>query len=92
MVLSVPARATVTVEGQGLEYRRRAVIPRARSCPGQEFVYTVRAVIELSGREEVETQHIKVTAGETSRVSFERLFAKVEAATARSVADGKGSQ
>ena len=32
---------------------------------------------------------VKVKAGETSRVSFEKLFAKLEAATARSVADGK---
>jgi uncharacterized protein (TIGR03000 family) len=93
VVLSVPARATVTVEGQALKStggERSFLSPEL--TPGQEFVYTVRAVIELSGREEVEAQRVKVTAGETSRVSFEKLFAKVEAAAARSVADGKGSK
>ena len=93
VVLSVPPRATVTVEGQALKStvsERSFLSPEL--IPGQEFVYTVRAVIEVSGREEVESQQVKVTAGETSRVSFEKLFARVEAAAARSIADGKGSK
>jgi len=92
VVLSVPPRATVTVEGQALKNtggERSFVSPEL--APGHEFVYTVRAVLELSGREEVEEQRVKVTAGEMSHISFEKLFAKVEAAAARSLADGKGS-
>ena len=93
VVLSVPPRATVTVEGEALKSsgsERTFLSPEID--PGREFVYVVRAVIVLSGREEVETQRVKVTAGETSRVSFERLFAKVEAAAPRSVADGKAGK
>jgi uncharacterized protein (TIGR03000 family) len=89
-VVSVPARATATVEGQALKSMGVERMFRSPElAPGREFVYTVRAVIEVSGREEVETQQVKVTAGETSRVSFEKLFAKIEAAAARSVADAK---
>ena len=89
VVLSVPARATVTVEGQPLQSTGGERSFRSPEiAPGREFVYTVRAVIEVGGREEVETQQVKVTAGETTRISFEQLFAKVEAA-ARSVAGGK---
>jgi len=43
----------------------------------------------VSGREEIETQQVKIAAGEISHVSFEKLFAKVEAAAARSIAGGK---
>ena len=90
VVLSVPARATVTVEGQALKStggERTFRSPELES--GREFVYTVRAVIELAGREEVESQQVRVTAGETTRISFEKLFAKVESAAARSVAGEK---
>ena len=47
--------------------------------PGREYEYTVRAVIEIDGRQEVETRQVTVVAGEISRASFETLFAKVEA-------------
>ena len=57
--------------------------------PGEEFVYEVKATIPLSGRDEVETIQVKVRAGETSRASFEKLFAKLESAAARSVVDAK---
>ncbi len=80
----------MTVEGQPLTStgsERSFHTPEL--VPGQEFVYTVRAVIDLSGREEVEVQQVKVTAGETSRASFEKLFAKVESAAARSLAEGR---
>jgi uncharacterized protein (TIGR03000 family) len=89
VVLSVPAGATVTVEGQTLKSsgsEKTFLSPELE--PGREFVYVVRAAMEVSGKEEVETKQVKVTAGETSRISFETLFAKVEAAS-RSVADGK---
>jgi hypothetical protein len=55
-------------------------------APGESYVYTVKATLLLAGREEAETREVTVTAGETSRVSFENLFAKVEGAAARSVA------
>jgi uncharacterized protein (TIGR03000 family) len=90
VVLSVPARATVTVEGEALKSTGGERTFRSPElAPGQEFVYIVRAVIELPGREEIETQRVRVTAGETTHVSFEKLFAKVEAAAARSAADGQ---
>jgi uncharacterized protein (TIGR03000 family) len=88
VVLSVPAGATVTVEGQALKStggERTFLSPELE--PGREFVYVVRAVVVVSGREEAETQKVKVTAGETSRISFETLFARVEAAAGRSVAE-----
>jgi uncharacterized protein (TIGR03000 family) len=91
VVVSVPSRATVTVEGHpinGTGGERSFRTPEL--APGHEYVYTVRAVIDLSGREEVEVQEVKVAAGETSRASFEKLFAKVESAAARSVAESRG--
>lgn len=89
VVLSVPDRTTVTVEGQPLRSGGTERSFRTPELdPGREFVYTVRAAINLGGREEVETRQVRVTAGETSRVSFEQLFARVEAA-ARSLADGR---
>ncbi|HEX3152727.1 MAG TPA: TIGR03000 domain-containing protein [Gemmataceae bacterium] len=90
VVLSVPSRATVTVEGTALTStgsERSFRTPELR--PGEEFVYEVKATIALAGRDEVETIQVKVQAGETSRASFEKLFAKLESAAARSVVDAK---
>jgi uncharacterized protein (TIGR03000 family) len=87
VVLSVPARATVTVEGHVLQSAgSERTFHTPALVPGELYVYTVRATLVLGGREEVETRHVVVTAGETSRASFEKLFAKVERAAARSVA------
>jgi hypothetical protein len=47
--------------------------------------------MEVSGKEQVETKQVKVMAGETSRISFETLFSKVEATT-KSVANGKADK
>jgi uncharacterized protein (TIGR03000 family) len=79
VVLSVPAGATVTVEGQALRSTGRERTFRTPAlAPGQDFVYQVRAVLTVGGAEEVEVKEVTVTAGLTSRASFERLFAKVE--------------
>jgi uncharacterized protein (TIGR03000 family) len=56
--------------------------------PDQEFTYTVRAVVLVAGRQEVETLEVKVIAGEITRASFEKLFAKV-GANSPSFADAK---
>jgi len=91
VVLSVPARAKVAVEGHALQSTggERTFRTPALS-PGESYVYTVRAsVVLVGGGEEVETQHVTVTAGETSRASFEKLLAKVGGAAARLV-DGAG--
>jgi len=93
VVLSVPSRATITVEGEPLKSTGGERSFRTPELPpGKEFAYTVRAVIDLNGREEVEVQKVTVTAGETSRASFEKLFAKVESAAARSLVDSKGGK
>ena len=90
VVLSVPTRAAVTVEGQALTSTGgERTFRTPELAPGQEFVYTVQATLLLGGRDEVETLQVKVTAGETSRASFEKLFARVEASAARSVVDAK---
>jgi uncharacterized protein (TIGR03000 family) len=90
VVISVPSRATVSVEGEPLKSTGGERSFRTPELdPGKEFVYTVRAVIQLGGKDEIEVQQIKVTAGETSRASFEKLFAKIESAAAGSVAGGK---
>ena len=89
VVLSLPAGATVTVEGQPL---RRTGRERSFRTPplahGQDFVYQVRAVLTVGGVEEVEVKEVTVTAGLTSRASFEKLFAKVEGPTP-ALANGK---
>jgi uncharacterized protein (TIGR03000 family) len=79
VVLSVPDGASVSVEGQPLLSSGRERTFRTPELPtGQEFVYTVRAVILVAGHEEIETLKVTVLAGEVSRASFEQLFAKVE--------------
>jgi uncharacterized protein (TIGR03000 family) len=82
VVLSVPEGAAVSVEGQPLmSTGRERSFRTPELTPGQDYVYTVRAVMMVAGREEVETLKLTVLAGEVSRASFERLFAKVERPT-----------
>ena len=90
VVLSVPARATVTVEGHPLQSTGGERTFRTPPLePGRSYAYTVRAALPMSGgREEVESIEVRVTAGQTSRASFERLFARVEGAAARSGVGG----
>jgi uncharacterized protein (TIGR03000 family) len=79
VVLSVPEGAAVTVEGRPLTSSgRERTFRTPELTPDQEFVYTVRAVINVAGREEIETRQITVLAGEVSRASFEKLFAAVD--------------
>jgi uncharacterized protein (TIGR03000 family) len=87
VVLSLPARATVTVEGHALKATGRERTFRTPGlAPGQSFAYTVRATLPLSdGQEEVETREVTVVAGEITRVSFERLFARVESTAGQTV-------
>jgi uncharacterized protein (TIGR03000 family) len=87
VVLSVPARAMVTVEGHALRSTGRERTFRTPAlAPAESYVYTVKVTVVLDGREEVETREVTVTPGETTRVSFDKLFAKAERAAARSVA------
>jgi uncharacterized protein (TIGR03000 family) len=77
VVLSVPVGAVVTVEGELLHSMGRDRKFRTPAlAPDKEYVYTVRAVMIVANREEVETLQVRVIAGEVSRASFERLFAK----------------
>jgi uncharacterized protein (TIGR03000 family) len=86
VVLSVPERATVTVEGHVLQSSGSDRMFRTPAlAPGESYVYTVKATLYLGGRRETETREVVVTAGGTSRASFEELFAKVERAASRSV-------
>jgi uncharacterized protein (TIGR03000 family) len=79
VVLSVPEGATITVEGQPLTSTGRERKFRTPALtPDQEFTYTVRAVVFVAGKEEVETLEVKVVAGEITRASFEKLFARVD--------------
>ena len=79
VVISVPAEAKVTVEGQALRSSGRERSFRTPPlAQGQDFVYQVRATLMVGGVEEVEVKEVTVTAGLTSRASFEKLFAKVE--------------
>lgn len=88
VVLCVPEGAVVTVETQPLSSTGRERTFRTPNLPpGQEFTYSVKAVMMLAGREEVETKQISVSAGEISRASFEKLFARLEGANGPSVAD-----
>ena len=89
VVLSVPDGATITVEGQPLTSTGRERKFRTPALmPDQEFTYTVRAVVLVAGRAEAETLEVKVIAGEITRASFEKLFAKV-GANSPSVVDAK---
>ena len=89
VVLSVPAGAVVTVDGETLASTGLERSFRSPSLqPGKEFVYTVRAVMIVGNRQEEETLQVKVTAGEISRASFEKLFACVES-TGKKLADAK---
>jgi uncharacterized protein (TIGR03000 family) len=89
VVLSVPVGSTVTVEGHALSGTAGERTFRTPTLePGREYEYTVRAVIEIDGRQEVETRQVTVVAGEISRASFEALFAKVDT-NKRSIVDAK---
>lgn len=80
VILCVPAGAAVTVDGQDLRGTgRERTFGTPPLAPGKEYAYTVRVVIVVEGKPEVETQEVKVTAGEISRASFEKLFARTEA-------------
>jgi uncharacterized protein (TIGR03000 family) len=80
VVLSVPEGAIVCVEGEMLKSTGRQRSFRTPNLmPGQEYSYSIRAVMIVAGREESEDIKVKVLAGETTRGSFERLFAKTEA-------------
>ncbi|HJZ91740.1 MAG TPA: TIGR03000 domain-containing protein [Gemmataceae bacterium] len=90
VILCVPAGATVTVDGVALRSTgRERTFQTPDLEPGHEFAYPVRVSLTLNGREEVETKHVIVRAGEISRASFERLFALVEGPTGRPIADAK---
>jgi uncharacterized protein (TIGR03000 family) len=78
VVLCVPDAAVVTVNGEPLTSTGRERSFRTPDLQsGQEYAYTVRAVVIVGGREEVESKQVTVAAGETSRASFEKLFARV---------------
>lgn len=79
VVLSVPAGAVVTVEGQALRSTGRERSFRTPPlAPGRDYTYQIRATLMVAGVEEVEVREVTVTAGLISRASFEKLFAKVE--------------
>lgn len=86
VVISVPEGAAVSVEGQLLRSTSRERSFRTPGlAAGTEFVYTVKAVLNVGGEEVVETKEVTVIAGQISRTSFEKLFAKVEN-TSKSIA------
>jgi uncharacterized protein (TIGR03000 family) len=89
VVLSVPVSTTVHVEGHALSGTTSERIFRTPTLePGREYEYTVRATIDVAGKQEVETLNVIVVAGEISRASFEALFAKVDT-NKRSIVDAK---
>lgn len=89
VVLSVPDGAIVTVEGQSLaSVGRERTFRTPALAPSQEYVYTVRAKVMVADREETETLQVRIVPGEINRASFEKLFARVEAAT-KNVVDAK---
>src|SRR5262245_14696606 len=88
VVLCVPAGAMVTVDGVALRSTgRERTFQTPALEPGRDYAYTVRATLSAGGREEVETRLVKVIAGEISRASFEKLFARVETPSGTPIAD-----
>ena len=83
VVLALPAGAKAYVNGQPLQStaaERTFTTPALR--PGQEYVYTVKAYAWVEGVEEEETREVRVTAGGTTRASFDRLLARAGGAPA----------
>ena len=79
IVLCVPERAVVTVEGQTLQSTGRERTFRTPIlAPAEDFVYMVQATVIVDGKAETETLKVNVWAGQISRASFEKLFAKVD--------------
>lgn len=77
VVVGVPAGAKVFVEGVALKSTAAERSFRTPALtPGQEYSYTVKAVIVEDGQEFVETKQVVVVPGETTTVSFEKLLAK----------------
>ncbi len=77
VVLSVPAGAKVYVEGVALKSAAAERSFRTPALtPGQEYSYTVKAVVTEDGREYTEAKQVVVTPGETTAVSFEKLLAR----------------
>lgn len=77
VVLSVPEGAKVFVEGVQLKstsaertFRTPALVP------GQEYAYTVKAVVEQDGQEYTEALRVVVIPGQTTNASFGKLIAR----------------
>ena len=79
VVLCVPERAIITVDGQPLHSSGRERTFRTPALALEEdFVYTVQATVMVNGNPETETLKVNVVAGQVSRASFEKLFAKLD--------------
>lgn len=79
VVLNVPSGSKVFVEThllKGESAERTFRTPNLE--PGQDYVYTVKAFITIAGSEHEETKQVTVKAGQTTRVNFEQLLAKVQ--------------
>ena len=77
VVLSVPAGATVYVEGVPLRNQSAERTFRTPALePGREYAYTVKAIVTENGLEHTEVRQVIVIPGETSTVSLEKLLAK----------------
>ncbi|WP_029629799.1 TIGR03000 domain-containing protein [Zavarzinella formosa] len=77
VVLNVPAGAKVFVEGVQLKSDAAERIFRTPAlAPGQEYSYTVKAVVIEDGREHEEAMQVLVIPGETTKASFEKLLAR----------------
>lgn len=70
IVVSLPADATLTVDGRAtasMSTVRTFVTP---ALPQGEYVYTLRASIVRDGQAQAQTQQVTVRGGETTRVPF----------------------
>jgi uncharacterized protein (TIGR03000 family) len=88
IVLSVPAGATVTVEGHALQSTGDERTFRTPPLDlDQSYAYTIRATLPVAGgRELAQTLEVRVTAGQTTRASFDRLTAIATDGSSRSTA------
>lgn len=77
VVLTVPAGAKVFVEGVPLKSNTIERTFRTPAlAPGQEYAYTVTAIVEQDGREYTESKKVIVIPGEMSKASFNQLLAR----------------
>jgi uncharacterized protein (TIGR03000 family) len=84
VLLTVPAGAKVFINGYALKSDAAERTFRTPAIPfGENYSYTVKAIVAINGVDVVEEKTVQVSAGSSSTEQFSDLIAKVERANVK---------